>query len=104
MSNCCADPKIVTKLSFLESKALNFKKYIESFEPDDEVKLYINDFKPEMLTQTITTVVVPMVNLGQLDSMVSELVTHLKVPDAQTAEVKKKLKAYLQMFNDVLLE
>lgn len=104
MSNCCADPKVVTKLSFLESKALNFKKYIESFEPDATVKTYIDDFKPEMLSYTLSSVVVPIVKLGQLDSTVAELVTHLKVPDGQGDDVKKKLTAYLQMFHDVLLE
>ena len=104
MSNCCSDPKVVTKLSFLEGKALNFKNYIESFTPDDEVKGYIDSFKPELLTHTITTIIVPIVQFGSLDDTVGELISHLKVPDVQKEEVKKKLKAYLQMFHDVLLE
>jgi len=110
MSDCCnpeaksKDPNVITKIEFLESKALNFKKYIESFNPDSEVKSYIDTFKPELLAQTITTVIVPIVQLGQIEYTIDELMTHLTVPESNKSDVKKKLMSYLQMFNDVLLK
>ena len=102
--SCCTDPKTVTKLSFLEAKAMNFKKYIETYSPDAEVQKYIDTFRPELLVQTLTTVVVPIVQTAQIETSINELVKHLTIPDDQLETVKKKLKAYLQMFNDVLLE
>lgn len=102
MSSCCAEP--VSKIDFLQAKALNFLKYIKGLSPDAEVQQYIDGFHPEVLIQTISTVVVPIVAMSQIDSSVTELMSHLKVPDDQKTEVKKKLSAYLQMFNDVLLK
>lgn len=110
MSDCCnpeaksKDPEVITKIEFLESKAMNFKKYIESFEPNDTVKQYIDTFKPELLAQTISTVIVPIVQLGQIEYTVDELMTNLTVPESNKPDVKKKLIAYIQMFNDVLLK
>lgn len=102
--SCCTDAKLVSKLTFLESKSVNFIKYLESWQPDDEVKGYINSFQPSLLTHTIQTIIVPIVQLQQLDFTVDELTSHLTIPDSQKGEVKTKLKAYLQMFNDVLLQ
>lgn len=101
MSDCCAKP---TKQTFLETKAQNFKKFIELYSPDTEVREYMDSFKPEKLIETITTVIVPLVSLNQLDSSADELIKHLTIPESSTAEVKKKIIAYLKMFNDVLLE
>ena len=103
-ANCCTDQKVVTKLAFLEGKAQNFKKYIESLNPSAEAKTYIDSFQPELLVHTITTVIVPMVKLGQVETMVDELCTHLSVPDTNLPATKKKLQAYIQIFNDVLLQ
>jgi hypothetical protein len=102
-AECCKDSTTVSKLSFLEGKAANFKKFVLGFSPDDEVKAYIDTFKPELLVQTITTVLLPIVQLGQVDSSVDELVKHLTVPASELDAVKTKLKAYLMMFNDVFL-
>ena len=99
----CCKPETITKLAFLEAKSVNFIKYVNSFEPDEEVKGYIISFKPELLAHTIQTVVIPIISLGQLDHTVEELLSHLTVPDTSKPEVMTKLKAYLQMFNDVLL-
>ena len=103
-AKCCKDAKTVTKLSFLEGKAINFKKYIEGFAPDAEVRSYIDSFKPEMLVHTISTIIVPLVKLGQVETTVDELCAHLTIPETQVAEGKAKLKQYLHMFHDVLLE
>jgi len=102
-TECCKDSATVSKLSFLEAKAANFKKYVLGFSPDDEVKAYIDTFKPELLVQTITTVVLPIVQLGQVEVSVDELAKHLTVPAPELDAVKTKLKAYLMMFHDVLL-
>lgn len=104
-SECCSkDPAVVTRIQFLESKATNFKKYVESFNPDETVKTYIESFRPELLSQTITTVVVPIVELGQIEFSVDELLGHLTLPEGSRPEVKKRLTAYIQMFYDVLME
>ena len=56
-----------------------------------------------MMVGTISGVIVPLVQLGQVSEAADEILKHLKVPEAQTADVKKKLGAYIQMFNDVNL-
>ena len=94
---CCKDTATVSKLQFLEGK------FVLGFSPDDEVKAYIDTFKPELLVQTITTVLLPIVQMGQVDSSVDELAKHLTVPASELDAVKTKLKAYLMMFNDVFL-
>ena len=103
MSNCCTDQKTVTKLQCLEGKAHNFKNYLLGFNPDEEALKYINSFEPQMMVGTISGVIVPLVQLGQVSEAADEILKHLKVPEAQTADVKKKLGAYIQMFNDVYL-
>ena len=102
-AECCKDVKTISKLHFLESKAANFKKFVLGFSPDEEVKTYINSFRPELLVQTITTVLLPIVQMGQVDSSVDELAKHLTVPASELDAVKTKLKAYLMMFHDVFL-
>jgi len=99
MGDCCS----LNKVDFLKAKATNFKAFLESFNPDAEVKAYIANFKPETLIDTITTIVIPIVQLKQIDNSIDELMKHLEVPETQTETVKTKLRAYLQMFNDVLL-
>jgi hypothetical protein len=101
MSDCCAK---ITKQAFLETKAQNFKKFIELYSPDTEVKEYMDSFNPEKLIETITTVIVPLAQLNQLDASASELMKHLTIPESSMTDVKKKIIAYLKMFNDVLLE
>ena len=104
-ANCCnKDPSVVSKIEFLEAKAMNFKKYLETMSPDAEVRSYIDSFRPELLAQTITTVVVPIVTLGQIDYSVDELMNHLTIPEGGKPEVKRKLAAYIQMFHDVLMD
>jgi hypothetical protein len=102
MSECCE--KKPTKQEFLEAKASNFKKYIESFSPDTEVKEYMDNFNPATLVETISSTIVPLAQLKQLDSSADELMKHLNIPEPSKPDVKKKIVAYLQMFNDVLLQ
>lgn len=97
MSCCDSSP---TKLQFLIQKAQNFKKYVESFNPDSEIQAYIASFNEENLSSTIMTVVCPIIASGQLDSAAEQLVSHLTISGCD----KEKIKAYMKMFNDVLLE
>lgn len=89
MSNCCTDQKTVTKLQFLEGKAHNFKNYLLGFNPDEEALKYINSFEPQMMVGTISGVIVPLVQLGQVSEAADEILKHLKVPEAKLLMLKR---------------
>ena len=97
--SCCD----TTKQGFLLEKATNFKKYLESFSPDEELQAYIDGFKPESLNTTIMTVVLPIVSSGETKKAVVELMNHLTVPEKDKANVFNKFVAYLEMFYKVAL-
>lgn len=90
-------------MGFLHSKAENFKKMIQSYQPDDEVQKLISGFKEDSLISTIITYVVPVIASGTLEQTVTEIMSHLTVPAEQQKEVKTKLRLYLVMFNEVAL-
>ena len=89
------------KTEFLKGKAANFRTYIESLQPDDEVRAWLSAFHESMLVPTIHAVLVPMAADGRVKAAVSDLVSKLRVPEGQHDEVRAKIERYLAMFVEV---
>ena len=104
MGDCCAVNKCPvdkSKVQFIIEKAKNFKAYLESYSPEDSVKVFIDGFDENMVLPTILTAVVPVVKAGKAGSAVLDLMKKLNVPDAEKDEVKTKLVRYMEMFAKV---
>jgi hypothetical protein len=93
----------VSKQDFLESKAVNFKKFLFEYEPSDKIKEFIDSFQAEQLIPTILTRVVPLVSAGAQEATADQLLAELTVPEAKVGEVRAKLIAYFNMFSKVVM-
>ena len=82
-------------------KARNFKVFIESKTPDDELKQQMELFKEAMLIPTLMSLVVPAFNSGQVPGLAATLCSHLQQADHTTRE---KVERYLTCFAEVLLQ
>lgn len=90
-----------SKIEFLKNKAINFRAYLESFSPDDDVKAWLTSFNETMLVPTILAVLVPMQKSGKTPDSVNELISKMKVPEDKLDEVRSKLERYITMFVEV---
>lgn len=92
-----------SKQLFLETKAENFKNYINSFSPSPSVKTYIDGFSNDQLIPTIVAKLIPLATMGGFDSAATKLIEELVIPEAKTEEVKNKIIAYMNMFVNLVL-
>jgi hypothetical protein len=99
-AKCC--PINPSKEEFLQQKASNFKTFIGKYSPDQEVKDYIDKFRPETLMMTLMTVVLPIITAGATEKAIAELITHLTIPVGEKEAVEAKVKAYFEMFAEVI--
>jgi hypothetical protein len=93
-----------SKQEFLVTKAQNFKKYIDQFDPSTNVKEYMDGFSEDQLIPTIASKILPLVSLGVVDESAQKLLDELQVPEDKKNEVKAKIMAYINMFASVLME
>lgn len=93
---------MTSKQEFLEAKAQNFKKYLLSFEPNEQAKEIMEKFDTKNIIPIILTQLLPLVSAGLHTSTVSEIVTGLKIPDGKEDEVKSKIVKYFEMFCEVV--
>ena len=92
-----------SKQLFLETKAENFKNYINGFSPSDSVKSYIEGFNNDQLIPTIVAKLVPVATMGGFDSVAEKFINELVIPEGQKAIVKNKIIAYMDMFVNLVL-
>ena len=93
----------VSKQDFLESKAVNFKKFLFEYEPSDKIKEFIDSFQADSLIPTILTRVVPLVSAGAQEATADQLLEELIVPEEKKEEVRAKIVAYLNMFSKIVM-
>jgi hypothetical protein len=90
--------------AFLVSKATNFRAFLLEHKPDVELANSIAGFEPGALMTTLLTVFLPTVSLKGLESVATELSSHLDLTDADAAAVRDKVSRYLACFYEVLTE
>ena len=93
-----------SKQDFLVTKAQNFRKFINQYEPSTTVKEYMEGFSEDQLIPTIASKIMPLVSLGVVDESAQKLLDELQVPEDKKSEVKAKITAYINMFATVLME
>ena len=91
----------ISKHEFLKQKAQNFRTLLLSYEPDAEVQNMLSGFNEMMLMPTIHTVLLPLKASGKLEATVAQVMTKLKVPDAEKATVQSKILRYFELFIEV---
>lgn len=92
MTDCC----------FLTTKANNFRDYINSYGPDDDIKKWLAAFNPLFIKPSVLSFLVPASKLeGGLLKAASKVVEKLTVPDDKKEEVTNKIHRYLTMFCEV---
>ena len=96
MSECCN-----TKQQFLLRKAMNFREYLNSHKPDEEMKQWIAKFDELLLMPTIVSMLVPVVKLGKTDELVVMVMNKLSIEESEKAQVSDKIKRYFLMFVEV---
>ena len=101
MSDCCK-PKPKTKQEFLTEKAHNFRVFLMTLNPDEEVAVYISEFKDTLLIPTIQTAVIPLVNKNAERGAAEALVKKLEVPSEDKEKVTDKIVSYMRMFADIV--
>jgi hypothetical protein len=103
MSDCCKpdEAKQKTTKDFLLEKAKNMRTWLLTYNPDDEVKNYINAFDEKLLIPTIQVALVPLVKKNGIASASKDLAKKLQVPAEETDAFCKKFEAYCNMFVEV---
>ena len=90
--------------AFLMSKASNFRAFLLEHKPNAELAKQIAGFEPGSLMTTLLTVFLPTVTLKGLDSVATELSSHLDLTAADAGAVRDKVSRYLACFYEVLTE
>lgn len=90
------------RFTFLLEKAENFRTFVLGQSPDIEVTEQINGFKKDLLFPTLTGVLLPAVQSKGIDSLVDELMSHLKPTDP--VAVRAKIKRYFECFYETLTQ
>lgn len=103
MSDCCATKKPVSTKEFLVEKAKNLRTWLLSYQPDDDVKKYVEMFDEKLLLPTIQVALVPLVKKGGIPSAAKDLAKKIKVPAGEEEAFLKKFEAYANMFVEVFL-
>ena len=91
----------VSKLDFLKSKAQNFRALLNSYNPEPEIQNMLTGFNELMLVPTINTVLIPLKNAGKLEQTADQVMSKLKIPEAERATVRTKLIRYFELFIEV---
>jgi len=99
MSNCCE--KSISTKDFLLEKAKNLRTWLLSYQPDDDVKKYVEMFDEKLLLPTIQVALVPLVKKGGIPSAAKDLAKKIKVPAGEEEAFLKKFEAYCNLFVDV---
>lgn len=94
----------VSKQEFLESKATNFKAYLERYNPSDKVRDYITHFSSDQLIPTIATKIIPLKAVNGIEASAAQLLQELQVDEGDKDAVKNKIIAYMNMFASVVME
>lgn len=98
MASCCSAKTTPTKEAFLKEKAHNFRAFLLSYKPNDEVMEFINGFDEGSIVSVVLTKLVPMKALGATEQSVVELMGKLSIPPGEMEAVKTKLLRYIEMF------
>jgi hypothetical protein len=101
MADCCSETKQKTTKDFLLDKAKNLRSWLMTYNPDDEVKNYINAFDEKLLLPTIQVALVPLVKKGGIASASKDLAKKLEVPAGEVDAFCSKFQAYANMFVEV---
>ena len=94
---------MTTVQAFLEPKARGFISFIESLNPDDEVKSRLKNYTPDKIIPTITLFVCPAYASGTIPLLAAELFNHLKPQTGQLRdEIVKRIERYLFCFAEAV--
>ena len=96
--SCCSEQ---TREQFLIEKAKNFRAFIMKYEPDDEVKAFMNQFNEENVISTAATILTPLKALGTIDLVITDLMGKIKVPAEEAEAVRVKIGRYIDLFLEV---
>lgn len=92
----------ITVSTFLQEKANNFRVFLNSNNPDSSLQEQMKSFQASLLIPTITTLLVPLSNLGQISTAVDGIMEHLTPASEEVEAVQHKVARYLQCFVDVV--
>ena len=87
---------------FLQAKGANFITLLNDNNPDDELKGYMEKFKPALLMPTVLSFLVPLAKSGQLSIAAEQVMAHLTPKDPWVT--RAIVERYLECFVDVVTE
>ena len=87
---------------FLQAKGANFITLLNDNNPDDELKGYMEKFKPALLMPTVLSFLVPLAKSGKLTIVVDQVMAHLTPSDSWLT--RAKVERYLECFVEVVTE
>ena len=94
---------MTTVQAFLEPKARGFISFIESLNPDDEVKSQLKNYTPDKIIPTVTLFVCPAFASDTISILAAELFNHLKPASGQSRdEIVKRIERYLNCFAEAV--